>query len=147
MRLHRGPDAFAVPEHRHGGRVGVHAGERVECLGRRGGFGLIGGVAAGMTFYLKDGVPIFDYNYFEDHAIIKGDTPLPDGESKIELAFDYAGGGQGKGGKVAINVNGERVAEGDIPATVAARFGVDTFDIGQDSGQPVTFEVHVIGVL
>jgi arylsulfatase len=99
-----------------------------------------GGVAAGMTFYLKDGVPIFDYNYFDDHAVIKGDKPVPVGETKIELAFDYAGGGQGKGAKVTIKVDGEQVAQGDIPATVAARFGVDTFDIGQDSGQPVTFD-------
>jgi arylsulfatase A-like enzyme len=99
-----------------------------------------GGVAAGMTFYLKDGVPIFDYNYFEDHAVIKADKPVPDGESKLELAFDYAGGGQGKGGKVTIKVDGDQVAQGEIPATVAARFGVDTFDIGEDSGQPVTFD-------
>jgi hypothetical protein len=99
-----------------------------------------GGVAVGMTFYLKDGMPIFDYNYFEDHAVVKGDYPVPDGEAKIELAFDYAGGGQGKGAKVTIKVDGEQVAQGDIPATVAARFGVDTFHIGQDSGQPVTFD-------
>jgi hypothetical protein len=75
-----------------------------------------------MTFYLKDGMPIFDYNYFEDHAVVKGDYPVPDGEAKIELAFDYAGGGQGKGAKVTIKVDGEQVAQGDIPATVAARF-------------------------
>ena len=99
-----------------------------------------GGVAAGMTFYLKNGVPIFDYNYFEDHTVIKGDKPVPDGQSRIELAFDYAGGGEGKGGKVTIKVDGTQVAQGDIPATVAARFGVDPFDIGQDSGQPVTFD-------
>ena len=44
------------------------------------------------------------------------------------------------GGKVTIKVDGAQVAQGDIPATVAARFGVDPFDIGQDSGQPVTFD-------
>jgi arylsulfatase len=93
-----------------------------------------------MSFYLKDGVPIFDYNYFDDHSVIKGDKPVPDGESTIDVAFDYVGGGHGKGAKVTIKVNGEEVAQGDIPATVAARFGVDTFGIGEDSGQPVTFD-------
>lgn len=57
-----------------------------------------------------------------------------------QLACDYAGGGEGKGGKVTIKVDSAQVAQGDIPATVAARFGVDPFDIGQDSGQPVTFD-------
>ena len=47
----------------------------------------------------------------------------------------YAGGAHGKGAKVTIKVNGEQ-----IDATVAARFGVDTFGIGEDSGQPVTFD-------
>jgi hypothetical protein len=31
-------------------------------------------------------------------------------------------------------------AQGEVPATVAARFGVDTFGVGEDSGQPVTFD-------
>jgi hypothetical protein len=52
----------------------------------------------------------------------------------------YAGGANGKGAKVTIKVNGEQVPKGQIDATVAARFGVDTFAIGEDSGQPVTFD-------
>jgi hypothetical protein len=31
-----------------------------------------------------------------------------------------------------------RLGEAQIKATVAARFGVDTFGIGEDAGQPVT---------
>ena len=52
----------------------------------------------------------------------------------------YAGDAHGKGAEVTIKVNGEQVPEGQIDATVAARFGVDTFGIGEDSGQPVTFD-------
>lgn len=33
---------------------------------------------------------------------------------------------------------GEKVAEDKMAATVAGRFGIDTFGIGEDSGQPVT---------
>jgi arylsulfatase len=33
----------------------------------------------------------------------------------------------------------DQVAQGDIPATVAARFAVN-IGIGEDSGQPVTFD-------
>jgi arylsulfatase len=56
----------------------------------------------------------------------------------VDLA--YAGGGAGKGAKITLKVNGEKVGEGQMDATVPGRFGVDTFGIGQDTGQPVTFE-------
>ena len=54
--------------------------------------------------------------------------------------FDYQGkpGEAGKGAKLAMSVNGEKVAEGEMKATVAGRFGIDTFGIGEDTGQPVT---------
>jgi arylsulfatase len=98
-----------------------------------------GGVAAGLVLYVKDGVPVFDYNYFEEHTIVKGDRPLAAGAATVAVDFAYAGGGVGKGAKITLTVNGQKVAEGAIPATVAGRFGIDTFGIGEDSGQPVTF--------
>ena len=49
-----------------------------------------GGVAAGMTLYLEKGVPAFDDNYFEDHTVVKGDRPIPAGETSIDLDFAYA---------------------------------------------------------
>lgn len=100
-----------------------------------------GGVAAGMVLYVKEGIPVFDYNYFEDHTIVKGDKPLPAGEAVVELNFDYQGGKEaGKGAALALKVNGEQVAEGQLTATVGGRFGIDTFGIGEDTGQPVTFD-------
>jgi arylsulfatase len=97
-----------------------------------------GGVAAGITLYLKDGVPVFDYNYFDQHTVVKGDNALPDGEATVEVDFAYAGGGAGKGADIALKVNGQKVGEGKMDATVGGRFGIDTFGIGEDTGQPVT---------
>ncbi len=99
-----------------------------------------GGVAAGVTLYLDDGVPVFDYNYFDEHTIVKGNKPLPAGEATIEVDFAYAGGGAGKGATITLNANGKKVAEGKMEATVGGRFGIDTFGIGEDTGQPVTFD-------
>jgi arylsulfatase len=99
-----------------------------------------GGVAAGLSLYLKDGVPIFDYNYFEKHTVLKGQAPLPVGASTVALDFDYAGGGVGKGAMLRLKVDGKQVAEGQMEATVPGRFGIDTFGIGEDTGQPVTFD-------
>ncbi|WP_146572189.1 arylsulfatase [Botrimarina hoheduenensis] len=97
-----------------------------------------GGVAAGLVLYLDKGTPVFDYNYFDDHTVVRGDEPLPPGDSTIAVAFDYAGGGAGKGANISLKVNGEAVANGKMQATVGGRFGVDTFGVGEDSGQPVT---------
>lgn len=37
-----------------------------------------------------------------------------------------------------IKLNGESIGHGHCEQTVAGRFGIDTFGIGEDSGQPVT---------
>ena len=98
-----------------------------------------GGVAAGMTLYLDKGVPIFDYNFFEKHTVLRGKA-LPEGKATVTVDFAYKGGkGEaGKGANITLSVNGEKVAEGSMEATVGGRFGIDTFGIGEDSGQPVT---------
>ncbi len=99
-----------------------------------------GGVSSGITLYLQDGVPVFEYNYFEDHTVVQGNQALPAGEAKVRVDFQYKGakGEAGKGADIVLAVNGETVAKGSMEATVPARFGVDTFGIGEDTGQPVT---------
>ncbi len=97
-----------------------------------------GGVAAGISAYLKDGVPVFDYNYFEKHTIVKGNKSLPIGNVTLQFEFAYAGGGLGKAADLVIKMNGEEVGRGHCEQTVAGRFGIDTFGIGEDTGQPVT---------
>ncbi len=98
------------------------------------------GGPAGMSLYVEKGVPIFDYNYFEKHTVLKGTKPLPEGESIITVDFAYRGakGEAGKGADLKLLVNDAAVAEGSMEATVAGRFGIDTFGIGEDSGAPVT---------
>ena len=55
------------------------------------------------------------------------------------MEFAYAGGGLGKGGHVALYVDGEKVSEGAIPMTQAMVFSVDDgCDVGEDSGAPVS---------
>ncbi len=54
---------------------------------------------AGMALYLKDGVPVFDYNYFEDHTVVQGKQPLPAGNATLTVDFTYGGSGVGMGGQ------------------------------------------------
>jgi len=99
-----------------------------------------GGVAAGIVLYIDKGVPVFDYNYFEDHTIVKANAPVPAGEITLEVVFDYQGKKPGGPAVITLKVNGKSVSTGKMEATVGGRFGVDTFGIGEDSGQPVTFD-------
>jgi arylsulfatase len=47
----------------------------------------------------------------------------------------------GAGGTARIFVDGKKVAEGDVPRTMAFMYSLDeTFDIGCDKGSPVTDE-------
>jgi arylsulfatase len=55
------------------------------------------------------------------------------------MEFAYAGGGLGKGGKVALYVDGKKVGEGQIPMTQAMVFSADDgLDVGVDTGSPVS---------
>ncbi len=65
---------------------------------------------------------------------------MPEGTATIEVDFGYKGaaGEMGKGADLTLKINGNKVAEASMDATVPARFGIDTFGIGEDSGQPVT---------
>jgi arylsulfatase len=99
----------------------------------------LGGLGAGYTLYVKDGYPTFLYNFFEaEITTIKSDKKLPDGLASIRVTFDYEGGGRGKGGAFSLYVNNDKVGEAEVSATVPARFGIDTFGIGEDTGSPVT---------
>lgn len=98
----------------------------------------IGGLAAGLTLYLQDGMPVFDYNYFGDHLKLSGAEPIS-GTATVTVDFAYDGGDQpGAGATVTLSVDGTQVAQDRLEATVPGRFGIDTFGIGEDNGQPVT---------
>ena len=65
--------------------------------------------------------------------------PLPEGPATIRVEFLYDGGGVGKGGNVQLYVNDQKVGQGRVDKTVPGRFSADeTFDIGMDTGSPVS---------
>ena len=98
-----------------------------------------GGIVAGYTLYVKDRKPIYEYNWFsQDRYKVASPDPLPEGRATIRVEF-VSDGGVGKGGKVTLVVNDRMVAEGRVDKTVPGRFSADeTFDIGMDTGSPVS---------
>jgi len=66
------------------------------------------------------------------------DKPLPKGNVEVRGQFHYDGGGLGKGGTLALFVNGEKVGEGRLEETQAITLGLGgTLDVGEDTGSAV----------
>jgi arylsulfatase len=103
-----------------------------------------GGRFGGWSLYVKDGVPAYDYNFLGlQRTSIASTKKLAPGKAELRLEFAYDGGGPAKGGQGKLFVNGEKVAEGRIPATQPGIFSADeTADVGIDLGTPV---VEAIG--
>ena len=99
-----------------------------------------GGAFGGFSLYAKDGKPAFCYNLFGLQRFkVYGEEPLPPGVHQVRLEFAYDGGGLGKGGTSTLYVDGTKVGEGRVEATVPMLFSADeTTDLGSDSATPVS---------
>ncbi|MGD0653190.1 MAG: arylsulfatase [Thermoguttaceae bacterium] len=94
----------------------------------------------GWSLYLKDGKPMYAYNFLglKTYKVAAAEA-LPAGKATIRYEFAYDGGGLGKGGMGTILVNGKKVAEGRIDRTQGSFFSADEgADVGLDGETPVT---------
>jgi hypothetical protein len=91
---------------------------------------------------LNNSKPEFVYafsNQPEHKFRIASDQPILPGNHIVRFKFDYDGGGIGKGATGTLFVDEKQVAEGKIPQTIGVRFSLDeTFDVGEDTGTPVS---------
>ena len=70
---------------------------------------------------------------------VHGDAPIGPGEHQVRVEFAYDGGGLAKGGDVTLFLDGTKVGEGRVDATVPMVFSADeTTDVGSDSATPVS---------
>jgi arylsulfatase len=108
--------------------------------GARGVIVAQGGAFGGWSLYAKDGRPVYCYNLFGLQRFkVEGATPIPAGEHQVRMEFTYDGGGLGKGGDVALFVDGDQVGSGRVDATVPMLFsGDETTDVGSDTATPVS---------
>jgi hypothetical protein len=97
-----------------------------------------GGAAGGYTLFVKDGKPVYEYNYFahERYRITSSESLSP-GPAVVRMDFKYDGG-IGKGGTASLFINDRKVGEARIDKTCPSRFGAETFDVGMDNGSPVS---------
>jgi arylsulfatase len=108
--------------------------------GARGVIIAQGGAFGGWSLYVVDRKPVYCYNlYGVQRFKVVGAVPIPRGEHEVRVEFAYDGGGLGKGGTATLFLDGSRVGDGRIDATVPALFSMDeTTDVGRDAGTPVS---------
>ena len=99
-----------------------------------------GGAFAGWALYLKNGRPTYCYNLFGLQLFhVEGEKEVPPGRHQVRMEFAYDGGGLGKGGTVALFVDGTKSGEGRVEGTVPMAFSADeTLDVGSDTASPVS---------
>ena len=94
----------------------------------------------GWTLYMKDGKPVFEYNFFGvEWTRIAGTAAVPAGKHEIRYEFVPDAPKPGAGGKGTLFVDGQKVAEGHIPRTQPFAFSADEgADVGVDGETAVS---------
>jgi arylsulfatase len=100
-----------------------------------------GGLEGGYGIYLRDGKPVFVYNFLAaERFTFTGKEALPSGKVKLVVDFVYDGGGMGKGGTITMTANGNQVASGRLEKTIPIQFSIsEGLDVGTDVGSAVDF--------
>jgi Sulfatase len=99
-----------------------------------------GGAFGGWVLYVKDATPKYCYNLLGlARYTITGDTQLTSGTHQLRMEFSYDGGGLAKGGTVLLMLDGAKIGEGRLDATIPMIFSADeTADVGRDNGSAVS---------
>jgi arylsulfatase len=101
----------------------------------------LAGFSGGVTCFVKDGFLSYEFNLFEvQRTKIKTKDKLAAGKARIEVESKLVGpiGGPMN---VTLRVNGQVVAQGQVPAAMSLHFTSNaTFDIGSDLDSPVSLD-------
>ena len=118
---------------------GITADVIIPEAGGNGAILVQGGKFGGWAFYMKDGVPAFDYNFLGiDLFTVAASEQVPPGPATLRFEFAYDGGGPGRGGTGKIYIGDRQVAEGRVERTQPLLFSADeTADVGVDLQTPV----------
>jgi arylsulfatase len=101
----------------------------------------LAGFSGGVTCYVKDGILSYEFNLFEvARTKIKAKDRLAAGKARIEVESKLVGP-IGGAMNVTLKVNGQIVAQGQVPAAMSLHFTSNaTFDIGSDLDSPVSLD-------
>jgi arylsulfatase len=118
----------------------VTAEIEVPASGARGVIVAQGGNMGGWSLYVHDAKLKYHYNFVGIlHFEVTTTSRLPTGTHQVRMELKYDGGGIGRGGAVALYLDGSKVGQGRVERTHALLFSMDeTLEIGCDVGEPVS---------
>jgi len=99
----------------------------------------LGGRFGGLTLFVKEGKPTFEYNFFDNQrtSVVASESLSP-GTNHIRVTFNQQPGFLTPA-TVALTVNGQVSGEVQVPRTAPTRLTLDeSFDIGRDTGTAVS---------
>ncbi len=98
--------------------------------GRFGGYGL----------FVKDGKLVYVHNLADvERYQVVSDKPLPTGDVTLKAVYKSDKDVPFSGATVTLYANNRRIGEGRVEKTLPNRISIDeTFDVGYDTGTPVT---------
>ena len=103
----------------------------------------LGGLDAGWSLYIKDGLLTYCHNCMGELYYVRSTKKVPAGKN-VKLRFEFEKTGKekfGAGGIGRLYINDDKVGEGEIPRTVKFMYAnYEGFDIGVDTGTPVSDE-------
>jgi arylsulfatase len=112
--------------------------------GAEGPMCAIGGHTAGWSLYIKDRKLVYCHNFVGvNYYYVRSTEEVPTGgPATLRFEFEKTGAQKfGAGGVGRLYINGKKVGEGEIPRTTPFRYSAEeTFDVGCDTGSPVTPE-------
>ncbi len=104
-----------------------------------------GGRFGGYSLYVKDGKPVFCYNFCsQERYYARSEKAFDSERNQVKVIFKYDGGGYAKGGTATLYLNNEKVGETRIDKTMGYFLSFDeTADVGIQNFTPVTEEYSV----
>ncbi len=104
----------------------------------------LGGASGGLTCFVEDGHLCYEYNLFiVMRTKIRSDGTLPAGPAKITVETRYAVPQPGGALTITMKVDGDAVAEGEVPVSAPLLFTAnECLDIGACLGSPVSLDYY-----
>lgn len=131
----------SAPQFLSGKSWTLEAELNVPADGGRGVIAAFGGRAAGWSLYIDaDAKPSLTYRVFDLPGLkLLAAQRLAPGRRLLSMTFDSDGGRPTGGGTIRLAADGKELARGRLDHTPAMinPGGIETFDVGIDSGSPV----------
>ncbi|KRR15877.1 arylsulfatase [Bradyrhizobium jicamae] len=94
----------------------------------------MGGKTSGWSLYLRNGRPIFYYNFFSIAGYrAESPGPLPEGKSTVRVEFTPEEKGYGKPAVARLLIDGKQTATVRVERTVPVGYSGEGFDVGADN--------------